>query len=505
MIIKTACAVNIGFETVGVEVEVDISPGLPNITVVGLADKAVSEAKERVRTAIKETGFEFPLGKITINLAPAGIVKSGANLDLAITTAILQHIGAIKKINLEKSLFLGELSLSGEVKEVGGVLPILIWARENGFENVFISPKNRTEAQIIDKINCFEVKNLQVLVDHLNKKEELLPIKKISVEEKIKEENQNFTHDFKDILGQSLAKFGLEIAAAGGHNIIMIGSPGSGKTMMANAFKSILPSMTQEEVIAVSKIYSIAGVLPKNNLVYTRPFRSPHHTASHVSLVGGGSKIKPGEISLANRGVLFLDEFAEFKRETIEALRQPLEDGVVHISRANGTACYPANFILLAAANPSLGGDFENKNGSFLKNQRYLAKFSKPIMDRIDLQIRVEKVETKDLLQNGNAQSSEEIKKRVEKARKIQQKRFKGTDILENSKIPAKLIKKYCFLDEGGEKLMQNAIEKFDLSARSYHKIIKIARTIADLEGVENISKNHLAKALQFRSKNILE
>jgi magnesium chelatase family protein len=503
MIVSAHTAVSSGMQVQHVEVETDITAALPTIIVVGLADKAITESRERIRAAIKQSGYEFPLGKITVNLAPADAVKSGSVLDVAIAVCILRHTRSITQDLGEKTLYLGELSLDGSLRPIKNILSICLWAREHGFDRIFLPSKNRHEAEVVSGITIIAIDTLAQLVDGLNGTTELSAIEPISLLDKIAEHDHSFPLDMAHVKGQTVAKRALEIAAAGGHNVMLMGSPGSGKTLLARTFTSILPSMSETEVIEASRIYSAAGLLPGGDLIYTRPFRSPHHSASHVALVGGTQSLRPGEISLAHRGVLFLDEFAEFSRETIEALRGPLEDGFVTISRAAGSAQYPAKFILVAAANPTPGGHFQDaSNGArHSANTRYQAKFSGPIMDRIDLHVRVEAVKTDELMTHSLSESSTEIRARVQQARHRQTQRFAGTKCITNSEMSHSVLKKWCVLDTESQALLERAITQFDLSARSYHRILKISRTIADLAGSDTITTEHLAEALQYRPK----
>ena len=505
MIVSAHTAVSSGMQVQHVEVETDISASLPTIIVVGLADKAITESRERIRAAIKQSGYDFPLGKITVNLAPADAVKSGSVLDVAIAVCILRHTVAIKQNLGEKTLYLGELSLDGSLRPIKNILSICLWARENGFERIFLPAKNKSEAEVVSGIEIFAIERLIQLVDFLNGEISIEPIKPISLKKRIAEHQALHQLDMAHVKGQTVAKRALEIAAAGGHNVMLIGTPGSGKTLLARTFVSILPTMSEAEVIEASRIYSAAGLLPGGDLIYTRPFRSPHHSASHIALVGGTQALRPGEISLAHRGVLFLDEFAEFRRESIEALRGPLEDGQVTVSRASGSAQYPAKFILIAAANPTPSGHFaDTSNGSRLQaNTRYEAKFSGPIMDRIDLHVRVEAVKTDELMTDSLAEHSTDIQARVQKARSMQQKRFGKTGTVTNSEMSSIQIKQYCVLTPDCKQLMERAIEQFGLSARSYHRLLKISRTIADLVGDKDIVLAHLAEALQFRPKSL--
>jgi magnesium chelatase family protein len=490
-----------------ISVEIDISPSLPSIIIVGLPDKAVSESKERIRSGVKQSGYEFPLGKITINLAPADVAKSGSSFDLPIALGILSHTNVVKKIP-QKSIFVGELALDGSVRKIPGVLSICKWAVEHNLEQVFIPKDNSAEASLVDGIRIIPVSSLSELVSHLNQEELISSVTR---------EDYNYTSekiqplvDFKDIKGQLVAKRALEIAAAGNHNVLLIGEPGSGKTLLSRAMHGILPPLTDQERIEVMEIYSISGKLNHNTILSQRPFRSPHHSSSHISLVGGGSKLMPGEITLAHRGVLFLDEFPEFSRLTLEALRQPLEEGFIDISRASGSVRYPSQFMLIAAANPTPSGFGHNhqmdNSISYNAIKKYQSKFSGPIVDRIDMYVEVNKPETNELLSEAESEPTSSILERVTKVREIQKDRFHslGLPYHTTSELTAKDIKQVCVLSQEAETILKSAIDRYALSGRGYHRILKLSRTIADFNDRKNIEEDDILESLQYRSRSFL-
>lgn len=508
MLAKVFSGATVGLNATLIEVEVDVaSQGLPSFTIVGLPDKAVEESKERVRSAIKNSGADFPISRITVNLAPADLPKAGPAYDLPIALGILIASGQINPA-LSDCLFVGELSLDGTLRHTNGILPVVYLGVAQKLKNVFLPKINEREAAVVPGVSVFAIDSLLNLVRFFNKTLSVSPVRKIDLKALLTTCTAEF--DFSEVVGQEHAKRGLEIAAAGGHNLFMKGSPGSGKTMLARALPGILPTLTIDEALEVTKIYSITGNLPDGESIITkRPFRSPHHTTSRIGLVGGGGNPSPGEISLSHRGVLFLDEFPEFPRSVMEALRQPIEDGMVTISRAKGSVTYPAKFLLIAASNPCPCGYFGDAKkactcfpGMIL---RYQKRISGPIMDRVDIHIDVPSVETQKLVDSDKIknETSSVIQKRVQKARGIQLKRFVKTNLKSNSEMSTRDVKKHCELSEDCRTIMTSAVSAMNLTARSYFKVIKLARTIADLAGEELISVNHIAEALQYRPKNI--
>lgn len=491
-----------GLEGFIVDVQVDVAGGLPCWEIVGLPDVSIREAKERVRTAIKNSGYEFPSRRIVINLAPATIKKVGSAFDLPIAIAILLATENINEFDFENVAFVGELSLDGNVHSITGILPMCIEAKKLGIKEIVVPKENAKEASIVDGINVIPVSSLNQVVAYLNKSIKINP-EKFNSNELIKS-NQVYNLDFSEVKGQKNIKRAIEVAASGGHNCMLIGSPGSGKTMMARRIPTILPKLSFEEALEVTKIHSVAGNISENSpLIINRPFRFPHHTISKTSLVGGGAIPKPGEISLAHYGVLFLDELPEFEKSTLEVLRGPLEDGKITISRVNATLTYPSKFMLVASMNPCPCGYYGSDKECSCSNQainKYLGKISGPLLDRIDIQVEVSSVKYKNLNSNTQEETSEQIRKRVEETRKIQLERYKECGIYSNSELTPKLIEKYCKLDEKSKIILEKAFNKLGLSARAYARILKVARTIADMNKSTNIQSSHLLEAIQYRS-----
>ena len=491
-----------GIEGFTVAVEVDIAPGMPTFAVVGLPDAEVRESKDRVVAAIRNSGFDFPLKRITVNLSPAELRKSGTHFDAPIALGILaasEQISANAIGKLKNLLVLGELALDGSLRPCAGVLPMLISCKKEG-KTAVIPPANALEGQV-SSAPFITPHTLRELVDFLEEKCTLQDVQISYLPQEQEEIKQEL--DFSDVKGQALAKRALEIAAAGGHNVLMIGLPGTGKSMLAKRFPGILPPLTQEESLEITKIYSICNLMGKSKLLTQRPFRDPHHTISDVALIGGGSTPRPGEVSLAHNGVLFLDEFAEFSRSSLEVLREPLENGVVTISRAKETVSYPARFTLLAAMNPcpcgNLGNPLKPCTCTPMQVNRYKSRISGPLLDRIDLTVNLNPVKYTDWNQPSEGETSAQIRARVLKAREIQKKRFSGSDTTANAFMSAKEIKQFCVLPAGADSILEAAMRKFGLSARSLDKILKTARTIADLEGKENIEIKHLVEVMQYR------
>jgi magnesium chelatase family protein len=503
MLAKVLSSALLGIDAILVEVEVDIAQGLPQFSTVGLPDGAVKESKDRVKSALKNAGYEFPVRRITVNLAPADIKKEGASFDLPMSIGILAATGIVKHTGLKDYLLLGELSLDGGIKPVRGCLSIAVAAKKAGLKGIIVPRENAREAAVVEGIVVIGVSELAEVAEFLNGERKIDP-HIVNIHELVRC-NSEYSEDFSEVKGQEHAKRALEVAAAGAHNMLMIGPPGSGKTMLARRIPSILPRMSFDEAIETTKIYSIMGLLDRDSaLVAHRPFRSPHHTISDVGLIGGGNTPRPGEVSMSHNGVLFLDEMPEFKKHVLEVLRQPMEDGHVSISRALMSLTYPSRFMLVAALNPCpcgyLGDPLHPCSCTPLMIQRYRTRLSGPLLDRIDIHIEVPALKYRELADRGEGESSREISRRVDLSREIQRERFRGSRVHCNAQMTPRHIRKFCEPDPAGSRMLELVTDRMGFSARTYNRILKVSRTIADLEGCEIIGEQHISEAIQYRS-----